>query len=121
MTDTATALFALHAVFLFATCLGFTLPLAIAGAEQRAERMERRKNLPPSPADLLAPLLDLWLLLEDAIPVFWLLARLRNTPDDVKAARQKWREESSIRWMFWISAVTAAALPLHFLFSPFPL
>lgn len=106
-----------HAIFAFAFTLAFALPLAIAGAEERAERAERAERMrkPEGILDTIGPLFDIWLLLEDSIPVFWLFRVIRDAPDDAGAARRKWKEESSIRLCFWISIVLIVTFPLYFI------
>lgn len=114
MTEVQQAFLAFHAVFAFAFTLAFALPLAIAGAEERTERAERMRR-PESILDSIGPLVDLWLLLEDSIPVFWLFRVIRDAPEDARAARKKWKEESSIRLCFWISLVLVFTFPLYFI------
>ena len=114
MTEIHQALLAFHAVFAFAFTLAFALPLAIAGAEERAERAARMRK-PESILDTIGPLVDIWLLLEDSIPVFWLCRVIRDAPGDARAARKKWKEESSIRLCFWISLILLFPLPLYFM------
>lgn len=116
MNDLQTAFFAIHAVFTGAFLLAFALPLAMAGAEERAEKSKTRK---PSGGvlDSLGPLFDLWLILQDSIPVFWILRMVRDAPDDARAARRKWKEESSIRMCFWFAVVLIATLPGYLMFD----
>ena len=115
MIETATALLATQLLFTAAFTLAFALPLAISGAEERAARAEKRK-LAPGPLDLIGPLIDLWLILEDSVPVFWIFRLLVNAPEDTRAAKRKWKEEPTIRICFYISATLIATLPLYFLY-----
>jgi hypothetical protein len=112
------ALFAMHCIFAFATCLGFAMPLAVAGSEKRAERAEEIKRRVTA-LDVFGPLVDVWLLLEDAIPVFWIFQFARNAkremPEDIREAKNRWREEPSIRLFFWISVVLFASIPIYFI------
>jgi hypothetical protein len=118
MTNATMALFAMHGIFAFAACMGFAVPLAIAGSEKRAERADAIRQR-VSPIDLLGPLLDVWLLLEDAFPIFWLFQFARSAkaelPEDIKEARKRWDEEPSIRLFFWIFVGLVLTLPVYFL------
>lgn len=114
MSETHIALFAIHAVFAGSFILAFSFPLAIAGAEERCERLENLKKSRDA-LDALGPLLDIWLIMEDVIPVFWILRLLRNAPDDTRAAIKKWREEPAIRLCFWIALVLTLTLPVYFI------
>ena len=108
------ALLAMHAIFAFGTCLGFMLPLAFAGSERRSERADdlRRRN---SSLYTFGSILDLWLILEDSIPVFWLLHAAADAPEDIKEAKKRWSEEPSIRLFFWITLILFATIPLYFI------
>jgi len=111
-------IFAMHCIFAFAACMGFAFPLAIAGSEKRAERAEEIKQRLVT-ADILGSIADLWLILEDAIPIFRLFQFAWNAktelPEDIKEAKQRWNEEPSIRLFFWISVVLISMLPLYLL------
>ena len=118
MNNALMGIFAMHCIFAFATCMGFAFPLAIAGSEKRAERAEDIKRRLVT-ANILGPIVDAWLILEDAIPIFWLFqcawyART-ELPEDIKEAKQRWNEEPSIRLFFWISVILIATLPLYLL------
>jgi hypothetical protein len=63
--------------------------------------------------EILGPLLDIWLLLQDALPVFWLIHLALNAPADVQAAKMKWCEEPSVRLCFWISLMCVLTLPIY--------
>lgn len=114
MPDILIALAALHGILAAAFVAAFTIPLAAAGAETRAERARAMRGRLDR-LELIGGLLDLALILGDAIPVFWIFSFARQAPDDVRAARLKWREEESIRWCFWTASVLLATLPLYFL------
>ncbi len=86
----------------------------MAGAEEREARSKEIKDSHDAIRHL-GPLLDLWLILQDTVPVFWLIELVFNTPDNARAAKQKWKEESSIRTSFWMALVLAITLPLHLL------
>jgi len=98
--------------------MGFAFPLAIAGSEKRAERAEEIKRRLVT-ANILGPIVDAWLILEDSIPFFWLFqfawSARTELPEDVKEAKQRWNDEPSIRLFFWISVVLIATLPLYLL------
>lgn len=114
MSNPQTALLAMHGLFAGAFILGFFFPLAFAGSEERELRTKEMKET-NSRWSCLGPLLDLWLILEDAIPIFWLVQMIFNSPGNARAARNKWRAESSIRMCFWVALILTAALPLHLL------
>ncbi|MFH1499231.1 MAG: hypothetical protein ABII82_15560 [Verrucomicrobiota bacterium] len=115
VNNVAMALLAMHILCLFATCTAFALPLAMAGSEARLQRVEVMKRYGGSALENWGPIMDIWLWLADAIPVFWLISLIKGAPEDVKAAKEKWREESSIRLFFWLSLVLLLCLPMHFL------
>ncbi len=118
MTNTVMALLAMHCIFAFAACLAFAMPLAVAGSEKRAERAEEIKRR-VTPFELLGPFLDLWLLIQDVFPIFWLFQFSRyakdDMPEDINEAKKRWREEPSIRLFFWLFLALVAAFPLYFL------
>ena len=122
-------IFAMHCIFAFAACMGFAFPLAIAGSEKRAERAEEIKQRLVT-ANILGTIADLWLILIDAIPIFWLFHFAWNAKtelpedikeakqrwnEDIKEAKQRWNEEPSIRLFFWISVILISMLPLYLL------
>ncbi len=113
MTDLRIALVSMHVLSAGAFLFAAALPLAAAGAEDRAERLEKMKT-PEASWSALGTLLDLWLILEDSIPVFWLFHVIRNAPGDVSAARKRWREESSIRLCFWLATALVVTFPVYF-------
>jgi hypothetical protein len=106
------AALSMHGLFTIAFVAGFAVPLAAAGAEARIERAAHMKER-GSALELVGPIIDLWLLIQDAIPVFWLFRLVSEAPDDVRAAKKHWREESMVRWCFWISVILLATLPLY--------
>ena len=114
MSEIQTVILAFHGLFAGAFVLGFFLPLAMAGSEERDARSKEIKESDDA-IRYLGPSLDLWLLLQDTIPIFWLIELISNAPDNVRAAKVKWKEESSVRLSFWIAILLVAVLPLHLL------
>ena len=114
MSETQTVLLAFHGLFAGAFILGFVFPLATAGAEEREARSKEIKESGDA-ITYLGPLLDIWLIFQDSIPIFWMISAIFNAPDNARAAKLKWKEESSIRMCFWVALVLGLTLPLHLL------
>lgn len=115
MSPIVFALAAFHAILLVAFAAAFMIPLASAGTEERAERGRSLRSRHVF-FDVFGPLLDLVLPLVDSIPVFWLLRVIADTPDDVRAARQRWREEPTVRLCFWVALALSVTLPVYTIF-----
>lgn len=80
-------------IFTFAFGLAWIIPLSLAG--QRESRCDK--------TSVTFGLLDLLLILLDCIPVFWLFRAIPEAPSAYRAVREAWKNEASIRIMFWLS------------------
>ncbi len=80
-------------IFTFAYGLAWIVPL-VAAAKQESESSYVGQTL---------RLLDLFLIILDCIPIFWLFRAIPSTPSAYRAARDAWLTQSSIRTSFWLS------------------
>ena len=85
------------AIFTFAFGLAWFLPL-FAVQKDHDDRPKRER-------DWVIAWADVFLIIMDCFPVFWLFRAIPEVPSTYTAAREKWRKEASIRGCFYASLV----------------
>ena len=98
MEPVQTILLSFSGVLTFAFGLAWLLPLVTAGQEQRTA----------SKGEVVTTLLDVVMLLFDYIPVFWIFRAVPASPLAYRAARLEWKNNSSLRISFSLSAISLA-------------
>jgi ABC-type antimicrobial peptide transport system permease subunit len=83
-------------IFTFAFGLAWFIPLVTAC----------QKESEPTYGDTIFSLLDLLLLLLDCIPLFWIFRDIPQAPSTYRLARETWRNQPTIRTMFWYSSIS---------------
>ena len=96
MDVTLIILLCFSGIFTFAFGLAWCIPLAAAGME------ERESELKPTVRDIA----DIWLILNDMIPIFLVVDLFRKAPEDYSAAKKKWKSDGMIRASFYISIIS---------------
>ena len=96
MDETLIILACFTGIFTFAFGLAWSIPLVAAGME------ERKAELKPTVRDIA----DIWLILNDMIPIFLVIDLFRKAPEDYSAAKKKWKSDGMIRASFYISILS---------------
>lgn len=96
---------ALLGIFVFAFGAAWFIPLVTANAERMRE--QEGANEPIHAATLF---LDSLLILCDSIPVFWILRVFHSNKGATSAARDKWKNEISIRRCFYLWLTSTSLL-----------
>jgi len=92
----------------FAFLMGAAAPLMIAADEELEARFG------PGQGRGLLQMLDMLLLLFACLPVLSIFVGVANAPEDVRAARQKWKSEPMLRRLFYASCISAVLAVLCF-------
>jgi len=64
------------------------------------------KNESATSVDAAMTILDLILMLFDCIPFFWIIRAIPEAPSAYRSARETWRQNATVRSMFWFSAAS---------------